>query len=156
MPVIITEQNQSALMPLFKPWEEPVQHRLPNPDHAGGISLIVGGRRPSKVGIVRAIRAEVDAWRSGGYAGVSRTSQYLLNHWFRTEHLIETPDGESIPIFVTIGRSAKLLRPSSIFMNCAIYALKPKCCSNLVLRLCKALPWESSLKKIVGSVDAVR
>jgi len=84
-------------MPLFKPWEEPIQHRLPNPDKAGGISLIVAGRRPSKVTIVRAIRAEVDAWRAGGYAGVSRTSQYLLNHWFRTEHLVETADGGSIP-----------------------------------------------------------
>lgn len=96
MPVIITQDNQDALKPLFKPWEEPSQHRLPNPDQAGGISLVQAGRRQSKVSTVRAIRAEVDNWRNGGYAGVSRTTQVLLNYWFRTEHLLETDEGKSI------------------------------------------------------------
>jgi type III restriction enzyme len=91
----VTEQNAAALEPLFKPWEEPLQHRLPNPS-PGGPAIIQPGRRPSKVGLVRAIRAQVDGWRRGGYAGVSETSRTLLMYWFQTEHLISDDDGNSI------------------------------------------------------------
>jgi type III restriction enzyme len=89
-----TEKNAAALEPLFKPWEEPIQHRLPNP-LSGGPALINAGRRPSKCHLVRAIRAEVEGWRRGGYAGVSSTSRTLLNYWFNNEHQI-TDNGESI------------------------------------------------------------
>lgn len=92
MPFEVTEQNVSALAPLFKPWEEPIQHRLPNPRH-GQPAVVHPGRRPSKVPLVRGIRAEVDGWRRGGYAGVSDTSRYLLEHWFQTEHQVASPEG---------------------------------------------------------------
>jgi type III restriction enzyme len=92
----VTAQNASALEPLFKPWEEPIRHRLPNPD-SGKPAIIAPGRRPSKVPLVRAIRAEVDGWRRGGYAGVSDTSRALLTHWFNAEHLINGPDSQHIP-----------------------------------------------------------
>lgn len=92
----VTEKNAAALMPLFKPWEEPLQHRLPNPI-PGGPAVIQPGRRPSKCPLVRAIRAQVDGWRRGGYAGVSETSRTLLNYWFHTEHLISDEDGNAIP-----------------------------------------------------------
>lgn len=91
----ITEQNASALLPLFKPWEEPIQHRLPNPQ-CGGPAIIVPGRRPSKCPLVRSIRSEVDGWRRGGYAGVSDTSRYLLNYWFNTEHQVSGEDGAAV------------------------------------------------------------
>ncbi len=96
MPFEVTQQNASALEPLFKPWEEPTLHRLPNPT-PGAPAIIAPGRRPSKVPLVRAIRAEVDAWRRGGYAGVSDTSRALLQHWFQNEHLVKTDAGEVIP-----------------------------------------------------------
>ncbi len=96
MPFQITVQNASALEPLFKPWEEPTMHRLPNPT-PGAPAIIAPGRRPSKVPLVRAIRAEVDAWRRGGYAGVSETSRTLLRHWFENEHLVKNERGESVP-----------------------------------------------------------
>ncbi len=64
MPFEVTEKNASALEPLFKPWEEPTMHRLPNPQ-PGQPAIIAPGRRPSKVPLVRALRAEVDAWRRG-------------------------------------------------------------------------------------------
>ncbi len=96
MPFEVTEKNASALEPLFKPWEEPIKHRLPNPQ-PGQPAIIAPGRRPSKVPLVRAIRAEVDAWRRGGYAGVSETSRTLLNHWFNNEHLIKNDAGDLIP-----------------------------------------------------------
>ena len=92
----VTEKNAAALEPLFKPWEEPLQHRLPNP-RRGEAAIIQPGRRPSKCPLVRSIRAEVDGWRRGGYAGVSETSRTLLTYWFNTEHLISDEDGNSIP-----------------------------------------------------------
>ncbi|MBK6932909.1 MAG: DEAD/DEAH box helicase family protein [Saprospirales bacterium] len=35
---------------------------------------------------VPAIRIAVDAWREGGYKGVTETTKELLNFWFRTDH----------------------------------------------------------------------
>lgn len=92
----VTEHNLAALEPLFKPWEEPSRHRLPNPK-SGSAAIIQPGRRPSKVPLVRGIRAEVDRWRRGGYAGVSATSRHLLEYWFNTEHQIVDAEGNSIP-----------------------------------------------------------
>jgi len=96
MPFEVTEKNVSALEPLFKPWEEPTMYRRPNPQ-SGQPAIIEPGRRPSKVPLVRAIRAEVDAWRRGGYAGVSETSRTLLHHWFDNEHLVKNEAGDLIP-----------------------------------------------------------
>src|SRR6266545_5591384 len=92
----VTEHNLAALEPLFKPWEEPSRYRLPNPK-SGEAALIQPGRRPSKVPLVRGIRAEVDRWRRGGYAGVSATSRHLLEYWFNTEHQVIDADDNSIP-----------------------------------------------------------
>jgi type III restriction enzyme len=90
----VTEKNAAALEPLFKPWDEPILHRLPN-SVPGAPAIIEPGRRPSKCALVRSIRAEVDGWRRGGYAGISETSKTLLNYWFKSEHLISNDDGES-------------------------------------------------------------
>ncbi len=92
----VTEKNVSALEPLFKPWEEPTRHRLPNP-RRGEPAIIEPGRRPSKVVLVRAIRAEVDRWRRGGYGGVSETSRALLLHWFENEHRVKDDRGDLVP-----------------------------------------------------------
>src|SRR5213593_1692145 len=92
----VTEHNITALEPLFKPWEEPFHHRLPNPV-SGQPAIRHPGRRPSKVPLVRAIRAEVDGWRRGGYAGVSDTSRFLLTYWFDTEHQVTDSDGNTVP-----------------------------------------------------------
>lgn len=92
----VTEQNAAALEPLFKPWENPIRHRLPNPK-LGEPAIVAAGRRPSKAPLVRGIRAEVDAWRQGGYAGVSNTARTLLTYWFDSEHLVLDGEGNSIP-----------------------------------------------------------
>jgi len=94
MAIEITEKNLDALKPLYKPWEEPTCYRAPG---AGGAAQILPGRRPSKCPLVRAIRAEVDAWRRGGYSGVSETSRTLLHHWFHTEHTVRDEAGNAIP-----------------------------------------------------------
>jgi type III restriction enzyme len=96
MPFEVTQQNVSALEPLFKPWEEPTRHRLPNPQ-CGQPAIIASGRRPSKVPLVRAVRAEVDDWRRADYPGVSKTSHTLLHRWFYGEHLVKNESGEEIP-----------------------------------------------------------
>lgn len=97
MAFVVDEKNAAALEPLFKPWDEPIRHRIPNPEKYGGPALIKPGRRPSKCPLVRGIRAEVDGWRRGGYAGVSQTTHTLLNYWFNTEHEIADEDRNSIP-----------------------------------------------------------
>jgi type III restriction enzyme len=94
MAIEITEKNLDALKPLYKPWEEPTCYRAPG---AGGAAQILPGRRPSKCPLVRAIRAEVDAWRRGGYSGVSETSRTLLHHWFHTEHTVRDEAGNALP-----------------------------------------------------------
>ena len=93
MPFEITAENASVLEPLFKSSEEPTMHRLPNPVK-GMPAIVASGRRPSKVPLVRAIRAEVDDWRRGGYAGISETARTLIRHWFEGEHLIKTKDNQ--------------------------------------------------------------
>jgi type III restriction enzyme len=94
MAIEITEKNLDALKPLYKPWEEPTCYRAPG---SSGTAQIMPGRRPSKCPLVRAIRAEVDAWRRGGYSGVSETSRTLLHHWFHTEHTVRDEAGNAIP-----------------------------------------------------------
>jgi type III restriction enzyme len=92
----LTEQNRGALQPLFQPWEKPNRHRLPNPD-PDQPAIIAPGRRPSKVPLVNAIRAQMDAWRAAGYPGASETSRALLQHWFSGEHLVRLGNGEVQP-----------------------------------------------------------
>lgn len=43
--------------------------------------------------LVAKIREEVQAWRSKGYAGASKTSKALLDWWFETDHLLDQADG---------------------------------------------------------------
>ncbi len=38
--------------------------------------------------LVHKVRLGVKAWRDAGYAGACPTTRALLNHWFRTEHLL--------------------------------------------------------------------
>ena len=35
MAIIINDRNLEALKPIFKPWEEPHQHRVPGKDENG-------------------------------------------------------------------------------------------------------------------------
>lgn len=92
----ITLDNRAALEPLFRPWDEPMRHRTPNP-LKGGPAIVNPGRRPSLCPLVRAIRAEVAEFRRSRYAGVSDTTRRLLQYWFETEHLGTDEDGNEVP-----------------------------------------------------------
>ena len=39
MPFEVTEQNAAALEPLFKPWQEPIQHRIAQADPTGCLQV---------------------------------------------------------------------------------------------------------------------
>ena len=43
--------------------------------------------------LVFKVRRGVKTWRDSGYEGASATTRALLNHWFRTEHLVPMADG---------------------------------------------------------------
>jgi type III restriction enzyme len=44
-----------------------------------------------KTGVcVPALREGVKAWRAGGYKGITGTTRLLLNHWFQTDHKLQT------------------------------------------------------------------
>jgi type III restriction enzyme len=47
--------------------------------------------------LVYKVRCGVADWRASGYAGASPTTRALLNHWFRSEHLLPQPDGTVQP-----------------------------------------------------------
>ena len=93
MAIRITAKNLDALKPLYKPWEEPTCYRAAG---SSGTAKIVPGRRPSKCPLVPAIRAEVDAWRRGGYSIVSVTWRIWMHHWFHTEHTVSDKTGNAI------------------------------------------------------------
>ena len=86
-------EGQSALEPLFEPWEEPRSHRVRNPE-SGKPALIIPHRRPSPIAIVQNLRAEIRQWREGFYIGASETTFRLLKHWFERPHRMTTPSGD--------------------------------------------------------------
>jgi len=46
------------------------------------------GRRPSNMFLVEKLRQAVDAWRDGGYAGISPVTRRLFQYWFEEDHLM--------------------------------------------------------------------
>lgn len=86
--------NIAALEPLFAPWEEPNFHRA----RASGTSetCINKGRRPSNIAIANQLRHALNEWRLSDYAGASDTTRELLLYWFERDHLIQSPNGETI------------------------------------------------------------
>jgi type III restriction enzyme len=80
-----------ALEPLFGPSEYPSSHRRRG--EGKGTALVVSGRRPSPIEIVRRVRSEVDEWRAAGYVGASDTTRTLLQFWFQQNHTVTAADG---------------------------------------------------------------
>ena len=83
--------DRFALRPLFKPDQEPSQHRAADAQNEGS-AKIVKHRRPSQLVLVNHLREEVGQWRRNSYLGASKTSHTLLSHWFRNAHRISDPD----------------------------------------------------------------
>lgn len=84
--------NKAALELLFLPHEEPNAHRVRG-DAPGAPAKTLQGRRPSRIGVVQALRAELASWRGMDYPGLSDTSRRLIQHWFFRSHEVESADG---------------------------------------------------------------
>ena len=67
------------------PWLPPTSHLVKDDGEPTGWRE-EAGRRPSKLLLVPKIRAKVDDWRDGGYAGASVVTQRLFAHWFDEDH----------------------------------------------------------------------
>jgi type III restriction enzyme len=112
--------NTEALLPLFKPWEEPRQHREP-PLQPGDSARTVPGRRSSRCHLVPRLRDQVEMWRHNGYFGASGTTRTLLKHWFESDH----PGGfhyhycqrEAIETFIWLHEVAKYHSLSSLYSS---------------------------------------
>jgi len=109
----VNEKNAAALEPLFKPWEEPIRHRIRNPEY-GGPAIIKPGRRPSKCPLVRGIRAEV----GGGV--IMPVSARLPTPFSTTGSILSTKSLMKMATqsrSIITGRREKPLRPSSTSMR---------------------------------------
>ncbi|MHB8800283.1 MAG: DEAD/DEAH box helicase [Thermoanaerobaculia bacterium] len=77
------------------PWEKPESFLVKDEKATGGWRIDSSGRRPSKLLLVKKLRAEVDRWREGDpehgvdpYAGASDVTRRLFEHWFLEDHSV--------------------------------------------------------------------
>ena len=67
------------------PWLKPDLHLVKDPASQGGWA-VAPRRRPSRLLLVEKLREAVNAWRDGGYEGVSPVTRRLLEYWFEEDH----------------------------------------------------------------------
>ncbi len=68
------------------PWERPASYLVKDEAVPTGWRVDDSGRRPSRLLLVPKIRAAVDSWRDGGYAGASDVTRRLFAYWFDEDH----------------------------------------------------------------------
>ena len=68
------------------PWERPTCYLAKDDSAPTGWRVEDSGRRPSRLLLAPKIRAGVDAWRNGGYAGASDVTRRLFAYWFDEDH----------------------------------------------------------------------
>ena len=84
---VIEYQKELPEIPGRCPWEKPTSFLVKDRD---GWRIDESGRRKSSLLLVNKLRAEVDAWRNGGYQGASTVTTDLFRYWFDEDH-IEIP-----------------------------------------------------------------
>lgn len=82
---VIAYDRDLPEIPDRRPWEKPASHLVKDGDAPGGWR-VAGGRRESRILLVPAVRAAVDAWRDGGYPGASDVTRRLFEYWFEEDH----------------------------------------------------------------------
>jgi type III restriction enzyme len=85
MPAIVSYDRDLPEIPGRCSWEKPDCHLVRDPASPGGWA-IEPGRRPSQLLLIEKLRQAVDAWRDGGYKGVSPVTRRLLEYWFEEDH----------------------------------------------------------------------
>ena len=82
------------------PWEKPDKH-LVKVEDSEDEWRVAEGRRQSKLLVVPRLRAAVDEWRSGRYAGASDVTQRLFAYWFEQDHAVK---GFPVPFHYHFGQ----------------------------------------------------
>jgi len=67
------------------PWLPPDSHLVKDDKADSGWSA-KSGRRPSKLLLIKKLRAAVDKWRKDGYPGASDVTLRLFEYWFEEDH----------------------------------------------------------------------
>lgn len=85
---VIAYNKELPEIPDRRPWEKPTSCLIKDDTADTGWRVDDSGRRPSRLLLVPKIRAEVDAWRAGGYQGASEVTRRLFEYWFEEEHQV--------------------------------------------------------------------
>ena len=83
---VIAYDKDLPEIPGRRPWEKPTSYLIKDDVATTGWRMDESGRRPSRLLLVPKIRAAVDAWREGGYKGVSGVARRLFEYWFEEDH----------------------------------------------------------------------
>ena len=83
---VIAYDRDLPEIPDRRPWEHPASHLVKDDAAPNGWRVDDSGRRPSRLLLPPKIRAAVDAWRDGGYAGASEVTRRLFAYWFDEDH----------------------------------------------------------------------
>lgn len=83
---VITYDKDLPEIPGRRPWEKPTSYLAKDDAAPTGWREETSGRRPSRLLLVPKIRTAVDAWRAGGYEGVSNVTRRLFEYWFEEDH----------------------------------------------------------------------
>ena len=75
---VIAYDRDLPEIPDRRPWERPASHLVKDDAAPNGWRVDDSGRRPSRLLLPPKIRAAVDAWRDGGYAGASEVTRRLF------------------------------------------------------------------------------
>ncbi|MEO8681226.1 MAG: hypothetical protein ABI665_19405, partial [Vicinamibacterales bacterium] len=83
---VIAYDKDLPEIPGRRPWERPTSYLVKDAASPTGWRVDDSGRRPTRLLLVPKIRAAVDAWRDGGYAGASDVTKRLFEYWFEEDH----------------------------------------------------------------------
>jgi type III restriction enzyme len=85
---VISYNKDLPEIPDRRPWEKPSSFLIKDTTSPTGWRVDESGRRPSRLLLVPKLRATVDSWREGGYAGASEVTRRLFEYWFEEDHEI--------------------------------------------------------------------
>jgi type III restriction enzyme len=85
---VISYDKDLPEIPDRRPWEKPSSFLVKDAAAPSGWRVNNSGRRASRLLLVSKLRAAVDSWRDGGYAGASFVTRRLFEYWFEEDHEI--------------------------------------------------------------------
>ena len=83
---VVAYDRELPEIPGRRMWKRPASYLVKDEAAPSGWREETSGRRPSELLLTPRIRADVDAWRDGGYAGASEVTRRLFTYWFEEDH----------------------------------------------------------------------